>query len=135
MALALVDLDGRGLEIGPSYNPLVSKASGARVETVDHADRTTLVEKYRSWGLPEAKLAAIEDVDHIWSEGSLAEVVTERCAFDYIVASHVIEHTVDLIGFLQDCSSLLTMSGVLALVVPDKRTASIGSSLCRRWEL
>ena len=29
-ALASVDLTGRGLEIGPSYNPLVTKASGAR---------------------------------------------------------------------------------------------------------
>lgn len=119
--LRFVDLAGRGLEIGPSYSPIVPKASGARVETVDHADRDTLIEKYRAWGLPEEQLALIEDVDHIWAGGSLAEVVGERGAFEYIVASHLVEHTVDLIGFLQDCSALLTPDGVLSLVVPDKR--------------
>jgi len=119
--LRFVDLAGRGLEIGPSYSPLVPKASGARVETVDHADRDTLVEKYRAWGLPEEKLAQIEEVDYIWAGGSLAEAVGERGAFEYIVASHLVEHTVDLIGFLRDCSVLLTPDGVLSLVVPDKR--------------
>jgi hypothetical protein len=37
-----------GRELGPSYNSLVSKASGARIETVDHTDRDTLIAKYTS---------------------------------------------------------------------------------------
>jgi hypothetical protein len=41
--------------------------------------------------------------------------------FDWIIASHVIEHTPCLITFLQDCESILTREGVLALAVPDKR--------------
>src|SRR5262245_14098457 len=84
LALAFVNLDGRGLEIGPSYDPLVPKTSGARIETVDHADRASLVEKYTALGLPNEKLAAIEEVDHIWSEGSLVSVFGEGSAFDYI---------------------------------------------------
>jgi len=120
-ALKFVNLAGRGLEIGPSYNPLVSKASGARVETVDHADRQTLVDKYTAWGLPAEKTAAIEEVDHIWTGGSLLDVVTDRGAYDFIVASHVIEHSVDLVSFLHDCTELLSESGRLALVIPDKR--------------
>ncbi len=120
-ALRFVDLGGRGLEVGPSYSPLVPKASGARVETVDHAPRDQLVEKYRAWGFPEDKLAAIEDVDHVWAGGSLAQSVGEEDAFEYIVASHLVEHVVDLIEFLRDCGTLLTPDGVLALVVPDKR--------------
>ena len=105
-ALAHLDLEGRGLEIGPSYDPLVPKSSGVRVETVDHADRDVLVEKFRGLGVPEDKIGRIEEVDHVWSEGRLVDVVGEPDAFSYIVASHVVEHTIDLIG-LEDCSALL----------------------------
>jgi len=41
--------------------------------------------------------------------------------FDWIVASHVVEHTPDLIGFLNNCADVLTDDGILALIVPDKR--------------
>ena len=34
---------------------------------------------------------------------------------------HVIEHTVDLVGFLVDCQTLLKNDGVLVLAIPDKR--------------
>ena len=120
-ALAFVDLDGRGLEIGPAYDPLVPKASGARIETVDHANREALVQKYFGYGVPADKLAQIEEVDHIWTGGRLVDLIRNPAAFHYILASHVIEHTVDLIGFLQDCEALLRADGVLSLVVPDKR--------------
>jgi SAM-dependent methyltransferase len=120
-ALRFIDLSGRGLEIGPSYDPLVAKASGARVETVDHADRETLVAKYTAWGLSTDKTDRIETVDHLWSGGSLLDTIPNHGAYDYIVASHFIEHTVDLIRFLSDCEGLLNPTGRLALVVPDKR--------------
>jgi hypothetical protein len=121
MALKFINLGGRGLEIGPSYNPLVTKASGARIETVDHADRATLVAKYQAWGLHKDKTDAIETVDHIWAGGSLLDVISERGVYDYIVASHFLEHTVDMVAFLADCEALLTSDGRLALALPDKR--------------
>ncbi|MDP9094096.1 MAG: hypothetical protein M3N95_14495 [Actinomycetota bacterium] len=121
MALKFLDLDGRGLEIGPSYSPLVPKASGARVETVDHADHATLTAKYEAWGVPKEKIGAIEPVDHIWAGGSLVDLIPERESYDYIVASHFLEHTVDAVAFLTDCEALLADGGRLALVLPDKR--------------
>jgi hypothetical protein len=121
MALNFVNLGGRGLEIGPSYSPLVTKASGARIETVDHADRAALVAKYAAWGVPEEKTDAIETVDHVWSGGSLLDVIPERGVYDYVIASHFLEHTVDMIAFLADCEALLTSDGRLALALPDKR--------------
>ena len=66
-ALNWIDLDGRGLEIGPSYDPLVPKSSGARIETVDHVGRDELITKYRDWGLDDARSARIEPVDYIWT--------------------------------------------------------------------
>lgn len=120
-ALHALDLSGRGLEVGPSYNPLVAKSSGRRIETVDHAQQDELVAKYRGFGLAEEQLARIEPVDHLWLGGSLLDVIPEHGAYDYIIASHFIEHTVDLIRFLTDCQVLLRDGGRLALVVPDKR--------------
>ena len=120
-ALAAIDLSGVGLEIGPSYNPLVPKASGARVEIVDHLPTSDLIEKYQNMGLTPDKIVAIEEVDHIWSGGRLVDALGRRRKYDYIVAAHVIEHMVDLIGFLQDCQELLGPNGRLALVVPDQR--------------
>ena len=41
--------------------------------------------------------------------------------FDAFVASHVIEHTPDLIAFLDSAAALLKPEGVVVLAVPDKR--------------
>ena len=120
-ALHAIDLSGRGLEFGPSHAPLVTKASGARVETLDHATREELVQKYRALGVDEESLARIEEVDHLWSGEPVLELIPEHGVYDYIVASHFIEHTVDLVRFLQDCETLLAPGGRLALIVPDKR--------------
>lgn len=120
-ALRAIDLTGRGLEFGPSHNPLVTKASGARVETLDHATREELVVKYRELGVPEESLARIEEVDHLWTGEPFLELIPDHGAYDYLVASHFIEHTVDLIRFLKDSEALLAPGGRLALVVPDKR--------------
>ncbi len=120
-ALFYLDRSGRGLEIGPSYSPLLPKESGARIETVDHAPRDVLVAKYRSYGVPEEKVRLIEEVDHIWDGGSLVDSVGGGSQFDFVIASHVIEHSVDLIAFLQDCDRLIKTTGRVSLVVPDKR--------------
>jgi predicted SAM-dependent methyltransferase len=117
---SMLPLDGSGLEIGPGYNPLLPRSEGFRVETVDYTDQAGLRDKYK--GNPHVNVDRIETVDHVVSEGkTLSEAVRKYRAFDYIVASHVIEHTPDMVGFLQSCGDLLNTSGVLVLAVPDKR--------------
>ena len=117
---SLLRLDGPGLEIGPGYNPLLPKSEGFWVETVDYTDADGLRAKYE--GCPNVDLARIEPVDHVLQEGrTLAELVGKPGAFEYIVASHVIEHTPDMLEFLQSCEALLAPEGVLLLAVPDKR--------------
>ena len=111
---------GRGLEIGPSYNPIVPKRSGADVEILDQVDQAGLVEKYRDHRNIDVR--RIEPVDHVCGDGrSMADVIGKTGCYDYIVASHVIEHAPNLVGFLNDCDLLLNEGGVLLLVVPDKR--------------
>lgn len=116
---AMIDRDGRGLEIGPSHNPAAPKSGGYNVETVDHTDRAGLLEKYKhDQGI---LLQNIEEVDHVWTGGSLCELVGAPASYDWIIASHVIEHMPDLVYFITECQALLKPGGVLSLVVPDKR--------------
>lgn len=118
-ALAMIDLAAmRGIEVGPSFSPFVPKASGAEVLVVDHADAETLREKYRAHGVD---LNAIEDVDFVWSGGPLPAELKAHGPFDYIIASHLLEHLPNPLGFLSDCADLLREGGVLSLVLPDHR--------------
>ncbi|MBK8506181.1 MAG: hypothetical protein IPL46_30665 [Saprospiraceae bacterium] len=77
-----------------------------------------MINKYRNH---EVNLDRIEDVDFVWNGESYAELTGKTKYYDWIIASHLIEHTPDLIGFLIDCDSILKDDGILSLVVPDKR--------------
>jgi SAM-dependent methyltransferase len=131
---------GFGLEIGPSYNPVVPKSSGATVEIIDHTDQAGLVAKYHDH--PNVDTTRIEAVDYIWDGRPMAEIIGKNKYYDYIVAAHVIEHTTNLLGFLDQCDRLLKDDGELLLIVPDKRycfdvfrpVTSIGAVLEAHWE-
>jgi SAM-dependent methyltransferase len=116
--LEQVNLDGLGLEIGPSYNPLVPKSQGYHVETIDHADATHLREKYRTL---TQDVSRIEEVDYVSGGASIFKSIGKPGRYDYIIASHVIEHVPDMLGFLKDCERLLKPAGRLSLAIPDKR--------------
>ncbi|MFZ9855360.1 MAG: class I SAM-dependent methyltransferase [Limisphaerales bacterium] len=104
--------------MGPRDLPIAPKRDGYNVHVIDHLDRARLVEKYT--GHP-VDLDRIEEVDFIWNGQSYAQLVGGEKCYDWVIASHVIEHTPNLIGFLLDCESILKDDGVLFLVVPDKR--------------
>jgi hypothetical protein len=116
--LKAVDKSARGIEIGPSHSPIASKRDGFRVTTIDTLSKDGLLEKYKDHGV---KLENIEDVDFVWSGERYPALVGERNAFSWILASHVIEHTPNIVAFLEDCEALLSDTGVLSLAVPDKR--------------
>lgn len=113
--LSLFDPKGFGLEIGPSYDPFLPKSQGYRVETLDHADTETIRKKYAD------NASKIEDIDYVSDGGSIFELIGEKGRYDFIYASHVIEHVSDFIRFIADCEALLNDNGTLVLVVPDKR--------------
>ena len=117
--LSMFDHSGIGLEIGAGFNPLLPKTAGYRVETLDHATADELRDKYRND--PNVDVTRIEDVDFVADGRTIIEVVGKPAHYDYIVASHVIEHTPDMLGFLKDCETLLKQAGILVLAVPDKR--------------
>jgi len=113
--------DMKILEIGPSYGPIVRRSQGWNVFSLDHLDAEGLRKKY-SYD-PAVDPKAIEEVDFIWHNGSLDSAITDnhRGTFDGVIASHVIEHFPDLLGFFKAADRMLKPHGILSLVVPDKR--------------
>jgi SAM-dependent methyltransferase len=118
--LSTTQRSSRILEIGPSHAPIAPKAAGWNSFVVDHATQAGLRAKFRGYGV---NLDAIEPVDFVWDAVGLADAVPASFhgTFDTIIASHVIEHMPDFIGFFKGCAKLLKPTGTVALAVPDKR--------------
>lgn len=114
--LSYIDKNLKGLEIGPSHRPIAQKKNKFNVKIIDHLDKDGLIEKYKSHGVD---INAIEEVDYVWNGEPMSELIHEK--FDWIIASHVIEHTPDFIGFINECSKMLNKNSVLSLAIPDKR--------------
>ncbi len=110
--------EGSGLEIGPSHNPIAPKKKGYNVHILDHAPAQELKAKFSGHGVNTDN---IEEVDFVWNGEPLPEIVGNHNCYDWIIASHVIEHVPDFVSFLQQCSALLKDDGVLSLAIPDKR--------------
>jgi predicted SAM-dependent methyltransferase len=118
-ALAGLDVSlMRGVEVGPLDRPLVTR-SASDVYYVDHASNDDLKRKFI--GDPHVDTNNIPRIDFVWKEKPLVEMIGDKAPLDYIVASHVIEHVPDLIGWLEEMLAALRVGGKLVLVVPDKR--------------
>ena len=119
MLLTTVDLSSsKGLELGPLVNPVVRRDQG-NIRYLDHVDTETLRARYRSHA--GFDVDAIVDIDYAVGDGSVQQAVAADAPFDYIVASHVIEHVPDLVAWLDDLHGVLAEGGVLTLAVPDHR--------------
>lgn len=113
-----VDKTQPGLEIAPSFRPIAAKREGYQVDILDHASREELQKKYQSHAVDTN---AIEEVDFISRGEPYSQLTGKTKHYRWIIASHVIEHTPDLIGFLNECDAVLKDDGVLSLAIPDKR--------------
>ncbi len=115
---------GHGLEIGPLHRAIVERGR-ADVSYVDVMDRDGLVAHY---GVEDhgVDVSLIPEIDYflIQPDGrtlSLSEAAKAGAPFDWVMASHVIEHVPDVIGWLADIAELVADDGALVLAVPDKR--------------
>ncbi|ENZ79640.1 MULTISPECIES: hypothetical protein [Ralstonia] len=117
--------DRFGIEIGPFYNPVAPKSHGWNTIVVDFTDQNGLLNIARTHtdqGVRD-RIANIEHVDVVWDGQPLDEACLSMNAqgFQYLIASHVIEHVPDIVGFLGQVSNLATEDFVLSLAVPDCR--------------
>ena len=106
--------DSTGLEIGALHSPLVRRHE-SQIRYVDYASTAVLRENFRHPGDP----ADIVEVDIVWGGRTLRECLD--APVDYILASHVIEHVPDLIGWLLELREALKPGKVLGLAIPDRR--------------
>ena len=118
--LSCLTKENRILEIGPSFNPMAPKRDGWDSYSLDHANQDELVKKYGPDGQP---VHQIEDADFLWHDGDIESAIPQSLwgTFKACIASHVIEHIPNPIGFYHSIDRLLAPNGVVLLVVPDKR--------------
>lgn len=113
---------GVGLEVGPLYKPVAPRPL-ADVRYVDVFDRDQLVENYTGHALVEAE--RIPEIDFVLLHEGRVRTIPEATAgerpFDWVVASHVVEHVPDIIGWLDQIAQVTVDGGALVLVVPDRR--------------
>jgi SAM-dependent methyltransferase len=107
-----------GIEIGPLCRPLINKAE-SHVLYVDHTDAENLRRIYASD--PNVDIDKIVEIDGVWGERSLKDCLGGRDDFDYVVASHVIEHVPDILGWINEIGQALRPGGRLCLAIPDRR--------------
>jgi len=113
---------GRGLEIGPLNQPLVTKDM-ADVRYVDVFSSSHLRAHYSQD--PNVNVEDIPDIDFVLSATDgvrpLPEAVRPAAPFAWVVASHVIEHVPDVITWLAQIAEIIEDGAMLLLVVPDRR--------------
>lgn len=106
-----------GLEIGALDNP-TPLPSALAVEYVDYAPTEALQAHPHE---DTVRRSEIVRVDHVWpGSGSLADVC-RRADFQFAIASHVIEHVPNVLGWFQGIHGALRPGGVFNLAIPDCR--------------
>lgn len=119
--LAPLDTSGLGLEVGPCHSPIAPKRAGFDVEILDYLDEQSLKEHYSALRDDGVDVDGIEHVDHVWKGEPLAEIVGGSSKYEWMIASHVLEHIPDPIRFLQGVAEILTPTGRFSMALPDKR--------------
>lgn len=107
-----------GLEFGPLNAPLVRRDEGD-IRYVDVLPTEELRKATSEFG--SYKRDDFVEIDYVWSRGNFREAIGSDIEFDYALASHVIEHTPNMIAWLGDMLSVLKLGGFACLAVPDKR--------------
>lgn len=114
-------MQGCGIEIAPYFNPMIDR-SKYDVFYVDCIDNDEIQRK--AGENPGAKGRYVPRIDAVWVPGKrLSECVGGR-RFDYAVASHVMEHVPNPLGWLEEILECVEVGGRVAIMLP-MRTKSM----------
>ena len=113
---------GHGLEIGPLHRPILVPEE-ARVQYADVFDADHLRQFYTSH--PQVITEDIPEIDFVLLQDGvvrkLPEATLANAPYDWVIASHVIEHVPDLIDWLAQVGEITRDDGALIMAVPDRR--------------
>ena len=112
--LAYTYLAGEGIEIGALHKPLSCDWRKVNVQYVDIKTIDELKAEYKE--INPKDIAPVDRVDN----GETLATFDDEC-LDFIINSHMIEHTEDPISALNNWLRVLRPGGILYLVVPDMR--------------
>ena len=105
------DLMGsRVLEIGPFCSPTIV---GEHVEYADHLSSEELRNRARELNMDPSN---VPDIKHVLRSGSLSGTTD---SYDVVFSSHNLEHQPDIVGHLNEVSSILVPGGRFGLIVPN----------------
>lgn len=104
----------KGAEIGALDQPIVTPDMGM-VKYIDYTTTEELKSIYTN-----RNTAEIVEVDYVWGDASLDQLLQDDLPLDYVIASHVLEHIPDMIGWLKEVHKVLRLGGFLSLALPCK---------------
>lgn len=108
-------LRGSGIEIGGSYLPIPVDTRCCRVQYVDKMSASEIAALF-----PEVQGYSIVETDVICDVQRKGLSPFGDETLDFVIASHLIEHLPNPLGFIKDCYRVLRQDGILYLVVPEK---------------
>ena len=110
-------LEKRGIEIAPYFNPIVDHTRN-NVLYVDCIDNDEIQRKAAD--NPGAEGRVIPRVDAVWKPGRPLAKCIGREPLSYAIASHVLEHVPNPLGWIQEIIECLEPGGILAILLPNR---------------
>lgn len=107
-------ITGNGIEIGALHNPL--KISDLAINNIKYVDRLSSDDLRKQY--PELKNLDLVHVDIVDNGEKLEKI--EDGSLNFIIANHLIEHTRNPIGTIQNWLSKLKPGGIVFMAVPNK---------------
>jgi SAM-dependent methyltransferase len=108
-------LAGDGIEVGPGSNPFPIPPGA----TVRYVDRWTPDEARRLY--PELTAADFYEPDAVSNFDVDRLEMFDARSLDFVIASHVLEHLADPLGFLGEMHRVLRPGGIAIVLLPDRR--------------
>jgi len=107
---------GSGIEIGPGNHPFELPLPGVHVQYVDRWRAQESTELFPQ--LAEHSAFIEPDLIADFNTDRLAPIADH--SQDFVIASHVLEHLADPVGFLADIHRVLRPGGVALILLPDR---------------
>ena len=106
------------LEIAPLCSPILPP-SHKNSRYLDIFSREELQAKFKDFNTVDVN--SIINIHYVQKNNKPYKEIVGQDRFGLIIASHVIEHVPNLIGWLNNIDSILLDGGIVQLAIPDKR--------------